>query len=167
MHGGSIEARSAGPGRGTELVVRLPALQEGEAPEPAAEARLAPAAVKRRLLVADDLRDTADALAILLRALGHEVATAYDGESALATGEAFQPEIVLLDIGMPRLSGYDACRRMRERPWGRDAFIIALTGWGQDEDRRQSEGAGFDCHIVKPPDTARLAELLAAGRPAR
>ena len=117
---------------------------------------------KRRMLVVDDLKDSADSLAILLRMLGHEVQTAYDGEEAIATAERFRPDVVLLDIGMPRLNGLDACRHIRERPWGQAVFMVALTGWGQDEDRRRTAQAGFDAHLVKPADPETLLKLLAS-----
>jgi len=117
--------------------------------------------MKRRMLVVDDLKDSADSLAMLLRMLGHEVQTAYDGEEAIAAAERFRPEVVLLDIGMPRLNGLDACRHIRERPWGQAVFMVALTGWGQDDDRRRTSQAGFDAHIVKPVDPQVLMKLVA------
>ena len=117
---------------------------------------------KRRMLVVDDLKDSADSLAMLLRMLGHEVQTAYDGEEAISAAERFRPDVVLLDIGMPRLNGLDACRHIRERPWGQTVFMVALTGWGQEEDRRRTAQAGFDVHLVKPADPETLLKLLAS-----
>jgi CheY-like chemotaxis protein len=119
-------------------------------------------ATRHRLLIVDDLEDNADTLAMLLELKGHEVHTAYDGDEAIAAAEKFQPEVVLLDIGMPKLNGYDACRHIRRQPWGKGMFLIALTGWGQDDDRRLAEEAGFNHHLVKPADPAALLQLLAS-----
>jgi len=102
----------------------------------------------------------------VLQLRGHETFLAYDGLEAVAAAERHRPEVVLLDIGLPKLNGYDACQRIREQPWGRDMVVIALTGWGQDEDRRRSSEAGFDAHLVKPVNLSALLELLSA-RPAR
>jgi PAS domain S-box-containing protein len=171
LHGGTVEVVSDGPGRGSEFVVRLPAAATTPVPEPARPGDDGPPPVpNRRLLVVDDNRDSADSLAVLLELHGHEVATAYDGEQAVEAAATLRPEVVLLDLGMPRLNGYDACRRIREQPGGREMYLIALTGWGQKEDRRRTEAAGFDHHIVKPVDPAALMNLLAslppgAGRP--
>jgi len=162
LHGGRVEARSAGPGRGSEFTVRLPVLIEQlvqEAPPGDEDEPLAVA--KCRILVVDDLKDSADSLAMLLRMTGHEVHTAYDGEEAVSAAETFRPEVVLLDIGMPKLNGYDACRRIREQPWGKGLFLIALTGWGQDDDRRRTEAAGFNGHMVKPVNPRELLNVLA------
>ena len=164
LHGGSIEARSDGPGQGSEFVVRLPVAGEKLVQEPArpGEDEQPKPVTRRRILVADDNRDSADSLAMLLKIKGYEVGTAYDGEQAVEAAEALRPDVVLLDIGMPNLNGYDACRRIREQPWGQGMFLIALTGWGQEEDRRRTEEAGFDQHIVKPVDPAVLMKLLAS-----
>jgi PAS domain S-box-containing protein len=160
MHGGDIAAHSAGPGRGSTFTVRLPLPAGGPtpAPPPAAEA---PAGPRRRLLVVDDSRDSADSLSWMLRLAGHEVHTAYDGQEAVEAAEHFRPEAVLLDIGMPRMNGYEAARRIRQQPWGRDVFLVALTGWGQEEDKRRAREAGFDYHVTKPADPAALTKLLA------
>jgi signal transduction histidine kinase len=161
MHDGTVEARSEGPGRGSAFVVRLPVLTEG--PKPAAHATAAArerAAVARRMLVVDDNPDSAESLSMLLQVSGHETATAHDGLEALAEAERFRPEVVLLDIGLPLLNGYDAARRIREQPWGKDMVLVALTGWGQEEDRRKSKEAGFDLHLVKPVDLDLLMERL-------
>lgn len=163
LHGGGIEARSDGLEKGSEFVVRLPVLvekqeepvkREGDFDEPLHLA-------KRRILVADDLKDSTDSLAMLLRMSNHEVHTAYDGEEAVAAAEQFRPEAILLDIGMPKLNGYDACRRIREQPWAKDVLLIAVTGWGQDEDRRRTLEAGFNVHLVKPVKTRDLMQVLA------
>jgi PAS domain S-box-containing protein len=166
MHGGSVEARSGGVGKGSEFVVRLPidvALPEAaiEAPAPAPESTQA-----RRILVVDDNRDAASSLAMLLQITGYETHVAHDGPAAFEAVEAKRPEVVLLDIGLPTLSGYEVCRRVREQPWGKETILIALTGWGQEEDRRKSQEAGFDGHLVKPVDYPALIRLLSslAGR---
>ncbi|MEX2315850.1 MAG: ATP-binding protein [Pirellulales bacterium] len=161
LHGGSITASSDGPGQGSKFVVRLPINMEAvadSAPSPATVAR-PPAA--RRILVVDDNRDSARSLALLLSITGHEMHTAYDGVEALEAAERFRPEVVLLDIGLPKMNGYDACRAMRECAWGKEITIIALTGWGQDDFRNKSKQAGFDGHLVKPVEFAVLTALLA------
>ncbi|HYV20399.1 MAG TPA: ATP-binding protein [Verrucomicrobiae bacterium] len=173
LHGGSVLATSDGPGRGSEFVVRLPVLKPLSEFERHARpgVRLLPktAATKhaaRRALVVDDNVDSADSLATLLRVTGHEAITAHDGVEALATAERFRPEVVFLDIGMPRMNGYDAARRIRQQDWGRDVLLVAVTGWGKDEDRRRSHDAGFDAHLVKPADSNDLLRLLGTLSPA-
>jgi PAS domain S-box-containing protein len=160
LHGGRIEARSPGPGRGSTFLVRLPTAS-AQAIEPSPEPDAVPLAGRRRILIADDLHDNANSMAALFRTRGHEVAVAYDGEQALATAESFRPEIILLDIGMPGLSGHDVCRKLREESWGRVALVIAITGWGQESDHRLTAEAGFDHHLVKPVDVAALERLIA------
>lgn len=118
--------------------------------------------VIRRILVVDDNRDSADSLSLLLQHLGHEVATAYDGLEAVSVAEEFCPDVVLLDIGLPRLDGYGVARRIRAEPWGKDMLLIASTGWGQDSDRARTKAAGFDHHLVKPVDLDTLTELFSA-----
>jgi CheY-like chemotaxis protein len=113
-----------------------------------------------RILVADDNVDSAKSLAILLEIMGNEVHTAYDGCEAVDIATTFHPDLALLDIGMPRLNGYEACRRIREQPWGKTTVMVALTGWGQIEDVRRSEQAGFDHHLVKPVEPGVLEKLL-------
>jgi PAS domain S-box-containing protein len=166
MHGGSIEARSAGEGQGSEFVVRLPMLVgavEPVAPVPAAKPSLPQT---RRILVVDDNSDAAVSLAMLLQIAGNDTYTAHDGPGAIESVERCRPEVILLDIGLPGLSGHEVCRRVRERPGGGDIVIIALTGWGQDADRRKSQEAGFDGHLVKPVDYDALMELLNSVTPA-
>ena len=119
-------------------------------------------AALRRILVADDNADSAASMALLLEILGNEVRTAFDGLHAVEVAAEFRPDVILMDIGMPRLDGYDACRRIREQPWGQDVVLIALTGWGQEEDVRKSRDAGFNHHLVKPVEPATLGKLLEA-----
>ena len=114
----------------------------------------------KRVLVVDDNADSAESLSLLLELMGHTVRTAHDGEEALAEAESFRPELVLMDIGMPRMDGYEAARRLRQAPWAEGVVLVALTGWGQDEDKRRSEEAGFNHHLIKPVDPAALEALL-------
>lgn len=161
MHGGSIEAKSAGRGAGTEIFVRLPVAPSSSSGERArAEAPAPGTGSARRILVVDDNQDAASSLAAMLRVMGHEVQVAHDGLEALRVGAAFQPDLMLLDIGMPKLDGHEVCRRLREEPWGRQVIVAALTGFGQEDDRRRSREAGFDFHLVKPLDPAALEGLL-------
>lgn len=166
LHGGTVEAQSDGPGRGTEFTIRLPIETAGEQnrsahSEPGFPRRDA-SAMKRRILVVDDNEDSAESLARYLRMSGHAVETANDGPSALHAAEQFRPEAILLDIGMPGLDGYAVARKIREEPWGRGILLVALTGWGQAEDRRRSWEAGFDGHLVKPVRPENLDRLLQA-----
>ncbi|MFO0877449.1 MAG: PAS domain S-box protein [Gemmataceae bacterium] len=163
MHGGRVEAHSEGVGKGSEFLVRLPLLIEPSLqPTPTAgENHLTGSAVSLRILVADDNRDAAESLALLLRILGHDIRTANDGAEAVQVADAFRPEVILLDIGMPKLNGYDAARQIRQRDWSRGTLLIAVTGWGQEEDRHRSEEAGFNHHTVKPVDPQALIKLLA------
>jgi PAS domain S-box-containing protein len=161
MHGGTVEAHSPGLGLGSEFVVRLPAVRITAPAQPPGHERER-ASASRRVLVADDNEDAAYSLASLLEVLGHEVRTAADGLEAIEAASAFRPDMILLDIGMPRLDGHEACRRIRAQPWGRDIVIVALTGWGQTEDKRLSHEAGFDHHLVKPVELALLQKLLAS-----
>jgi PAS domain S-box-containing protein len=161
MHGGSIEARSAGEGQGSEFIVRLPVLSKASVaaqPEPAA----AEPSHERRILIVDDNVDAADSLAMLLEITGNKTYMAHDGVEAVEAIEEHRPEVVLLDIGLPRLTGHEVCRQVRQQPWGKDIVMIALTGWGQEDDRRQSEEAGFNGHLVKPVDYDKLLELLSS-----
>ena len=163
LHGGTVEAHSAGRGAGSEFVVRLPITSAWAAVDtPMATPTVASpaAAVGRRILVVDDNEDSADSLAKLLELMGHAIATAHDGVEAVDAAESFRPEVILLDIGLPKLDGYGVARRIREQPWGKDMLLIAATGWGQQEDRRRSKEAGFDHHLVKPVDLAELVRLM-------
>jgi CheY-like chemotaxis protein len=161
MHGGSITAQSEGQGAGSEFVVRLPILLD-QSRTPVRTPSAALPVSRRRVLVVDDNRDSAVSLAMLLKMTGNTTHTAHDGMEALEAAEKFLPEVVLLDIGLPKLSGHEVCRRIREQPWGKDMVIVALTGWGQDDDRRKSQEAGFNHHMVKPVDHSALMKLLAS-----
>jgi PAS domain S-box-containing protein len=163
LHGGTIEARSDGPGKGSEFVVRLPAAEQ--VPSPAARqtvtgSPMPSVGTKRRMLIVDDNVDSANMLRMNMRMLGHDVRTAHDGEAALAAAAEYRPEIMLLDIGLPKMNGYDVARHIREHAWGRDIALIALTGWGQEDDRRLAKEAGFDHHLVKPVDIELLKTLI-------
>jgi CheY-like chemotaxis protein/two-component sensor histidine kinase len=164
MHGGTVEAHSEGHGRGSEFIVRQPIAvgpAEGNAP-PTTEEESFPPIPSRRILVVDDNSDAASSLGMLLKLLGHDTQVAHEGEQALEIAASYQPEIVLLDIGMPKISGYDVCRRMRELPTGNDMIIVAVTGWGQEADRQKSVEATFDGHMVKPVEPLELLKLLAS-----
>jgi CheY-like chemotaxis protein/two-component sensor histidine kinase len=162
LHGGTVGAYSAGPGSGSCFTVRLDLLPaRDEQAAPAALTEVSPEGPPRaRILVADDNYDAAQSLALMLGMDGHEVRTASDGLEALRVAEEFRPQLVLLDIGMPKLDGYETARRLRERPWSRATHLFALTGWGQEEDRERARQAGFDRHLVKPVDPEALSELL-------
>jgi PAS domain S-box-containing protein len=160
LHGGVVEARSEGPGKGSEFVIRLPL-----PPEVAARAAAsgdAPAVARpRRILVVDDNRDAADTLGMLLRMIGNDVEIAHDGLEALRLAAECRPDVVLLDLGLPKISGYDAARGIRQQQGGAGVLLVALTGWGQEEDRRRSREAGFDHHLTKPVEFEALQRLLA------
>jgi CheY-like chemotaxis protein len=158
-HGGRITAHSDGPGQGSAFTVRLPALPEPPPVRP--PARQAPARA-RRILIVDDERLSVISWGKLLEREGHAIRTANDGREALEVAEAFQPEVVLLDLGLPQLTGYEVADRIRHQPWGQGMVLIALTGWGQDADRQRSTAAGFDHHLVKPLDPSALLHLLAS-----
>ena len=163
LHGGSISLRSEGVGKGTEFTVCLPL--DTDVPETAqSTTRPAsqPATAGRRILVVDDNVDAADSLAALFGAIGHEVVTAHSGLEAISKGQQMLPDVVLLDIGLPDLSGHEVAARMRQEPWGNAALLVALTGWGEDRDRKLSIASGFDHHFVKPVDLDILESLMNA-----
>jgi PAS domain S-box-containing protein len=160
LHGGRVEARSAGLGMGSEFIVRLPLAVETATPEPPAPAVKSPGP-QRRILVVDDNRDAAESLAMLLRMMGHELRTAHDGEAGLAAAVAFRPELILMDIGMPRMDGCEAARRIRGEPWGNEPILVALSGWGAEDDLLRTRDTGFDRHLVKPVDLDALTKLIA------
>jgi len=167
MHGGSVQAHSEGEGRGSEFVVRIPRL-------PAAVGALAAApddeasasGSSLRVLVVDDNTDAAEALEILLQINGNRTRVVHDGEAALQAAASFRPDVILLDIGLPLLSGYEVARRIRAEDWGKRITLIALTGWGQDDDRRKSADAGIDHHLVKPVDAATILGLVGEAKAA-
>jgi PAS domain S-box-containing protein len=161
LHGGTIEARSEGLGLGSTFTIRLPLTASSHTrPVPAPHVTEA----IRRILVVDDNIDGAESLSMVLKLKGHQVDTAYDGSNALAAVERLKPEVVLLDIGLPEMSGYDVAKRIRGMPFGDEVQLIALTGWGQEEDKERSRAAGFDAHLTKPVELERLAKLLAEER---
>jgi CheY-like chemotaxis protein len=161
LHGGTVEVESQGLGQGSEFVVHLPrtvanvVVSNRTADRPSLAARRG-----HRVLVADDNRDAADSIAILLELSGHEVRVAHDGRTALSLAQVFRPDVSLLDIGMPDLSGYEVAQALRRESWGAKIRLIALTGWGQEDDRRQAQEAGFDHHLTKPIDPETLELVL-------
>jgi signal transduction histidine kinase len=162
MHGGTVHVTSDGPGKGSEFTVSIPVSKD--VPEKVAAHSTGldgVAGSPRRILVVDDNRDSAESLGMMLRLMGNDVRTAHDGLAAVEVADAYRPEMILLDIGLPKLNGYDACRRIREQPWSNATVIVALTGWGQEGDRRRSQEAGFNHHLVKPVDLDNLTRLLA------
>ncbi len=163
MHGGSVRAGSGGPDQGSEFVVRLP-LAEARAEPPAAPQKPERAVTRRRVLVVDDNRDAAGALKLLLESEGHEVRIASDGLSGLALAREWKPDYMLLDIGLPRLNGYELAARLRADPQLKHLVIVAVTGYGQVNDRARTAAAGFDHHLVKPVDFAALQEIFSAPR---
>ncbi len=159
LHGGSVEARSEGVGKGSEFVVHLPRVMSTDVVASAggeAESRFS----QHKVLVADDNEDAAESLVAILRIMGNSVRQATDGAQAVEIASEFEPDVVILDIGMPKLNGYEVCKRIREKPWGQKAFVVALTGWGQDDDKRRTREAGFDHHLVKPVNPDVLERLL-------
>ena len=162
MHGGSIEAQSSGSGKGSEFCIRLPVVSSSEpTDQPTDDAPRITPAHAFRILIVDDNVDSADSLAMMLQLMGNDTRTVYDGLAAIETSKTFAPHAVLLDLGMPKMNGYDACRRIREHPWGKNMVVIALTGWGQNEDRHRTHEAGFDHHLVKPVAPETLLKDLA------
>jgi PAS domain S-box-containing protein len=160
LHGGTIEARSAGPGTGSEFIVRLPVVASAPVESPPQSATQAMGATGCRVLVADDNRDAADSLAMLLTLAHHEVRVAHSGLGAITAARAFRPDVALLDIGMPELDGYDVARALRQEPWGAGVRLVALTGWGQEDDKQRATDAGFDYHLTKPVDPETLELIL-------
>ena len=160
LHGGTIEARSAGPGKGSEFVVRIPVGETGAAEVVAEKPVAADPRQRLRILVADDNADAAETCAMLLELWGHEVEVVHGGQAAVVAAEQFRPHVALLDIGMPQLNGYQVAELMRAAPWGRHATLVAVTGWGQEEDRQHALSAGFDHHLTKPVDPKQLQPLL-------
>ena len=167
LHGAAIEAASDGPGQGSRFTVRIPL---PVVPLEITEPRSLPEMhISRtlKILVIDDVRDIADSISSLLRSMGYETHTAYGGDEGIAEAAAFRPDVILLDIGMPGRDGHQVCREIRRQPWGASIFIIAITGWGQESDRRLSREAGFDEHLVKPVDVSKLVDLIEQARGSR
>ncbi|HEY1304641.1 MAG TPA: response regulator [Vicinamibacterales bacterium] len=169
MHGGTVAAHSAGPGQGTEITLRLPlwATQGVARPDESVilpPSTSAPQVGPCRILVVDDHPDAVEALSMQLQVAGHDVRSANDGIEAMTIGESFQPQVVILDLGMPKMDGYETVRSMRRRTWGSRALIVALTGWAQPYDRQKTAEAGFDAHLVKPVTEFELFQAIAAGR---
>ncbi len=164
MHGGAIMAQSAGRGKGSEFIVRVPVtssrFSQPEIPAQRTLESLTEAAKPIRILVVDDNKDSADSLGLLLKLLGNDVRIAHDGLAAVDLANEFEPRVVLLDIGLPTLNGFEAAERIRQQPWGKLAVMIAVTGWGETVDRQRSKKAGFDHHLVKPVDPDVLTRLL-------
>jgi PAS domain S-box-containing protein len=160
LHQGRIEARSAGGAKGTEFLIHLPTTAAAPAERARTPERRADLSFSRRVLIADDNHDAAVSLSMLLQSLGHETRVVHDGIEALEEAELFHPEVVLLDIGMPRLDGYQTARRIASRPWAAGAQIVAVTGWGQEADRERAKEAGFHRHLVKPADLDALLEVM-------
>jgi signal transduction histidine kinase/ActR/RegA family two-component response regulator len=160
MHEGTVTALSEGQGRGTEFIIRLPVLPAEVPAKRQVESNASSQSSRRKILVVDDNRDSATTLAMLLKITGNDLQTAHDGQEAVTKAEQFRPEVILLDLGMPIMDGYEACRAIRLQPWGQRMKIVALTGWGQESDRRQSREAGFDAHLVKPVEHALLVKTL-------
>jgi PAS domain S-box-containing protein len=160
MHGGHVEARSGGPGKGSEFIVRLPLASESTRIEEASPSTGIPPQPRRRILVVDDNVDAAESVAMIFRLLRQNVRVAHDGASALVLAEEFNPELIVLDIGLPGMDGYEVARRLRNENQSQPPFLVAMTGYGQDDDRQRSRSAGFDVHLVKPVDPEELRRLL-------
>ena len=168
MHGGTVQATSAGVGQGSEFIVRLPLgtmpqQDQGATGVAPVQSAIGPA---RRILVVEDNLDAAESLATLIELMGHEVRSVHDGASALETAAAFRPDVVLMDIGLPDIDGYEVAPRLRQQPGLERIALAALTGWGQEEDRLRARTAGFDHHFVKPIDVDGLRAWLASLDPA-
>jgi CheY-like chemotaxis protein len=164
MHGGRVAAFSEGLGKGSEFIVRLPRMgTTGTGPTSPGDRESAGGPRRRRVLVVDDNVDAAESLAMVLRLMGHDVRTAHDGPSGLAAVKEFQPDVLLLDIGLPGMDGYEVARRLRLMPEGQSIQLVAVSGYGQEEDRRRAQEAGFDQHLTKPVDPASLESLFDLG----
>jgi CheY-like chemotaxis protein len=161
LHDGSIEAQSDGADQGSEFVIRLPLRIETEPTlSPKDEAIAVSQSSGLRILIVDDNKDAADTLAMLLKLKGNNIRTVYNGPDALQVADVFRPQFVLLDIGLPKLNGYEVAKRIRQQQWAQDTTLIAITGWGLADDRRRSQDAGFNFHVVKPVDLVALEGLI-------
>jgi CheY-like chemotaxis protein len=161
MHEGSIEVHSEGVGHGATFVVRLPLHDASADPDKVLAEEVDATHPSLKVLVVDDNRDGADALTMMMQLRGYQAFTAYDGLAAFEMAEQVRPDVVLLDIGMPKLNGYEVAQRIRAQAWGTGVVLVAVTGWGQEPDRRRTQDAGFDHHLVKPVDPAVLMSYLA------
>jgi two-component system CheB/CheR fusion protein len=165
MHGGMLTASSAGPGRGSQFMIQLPVSTDATAIVPAKEADILPSH-GLRVLIVDDNPDAAEALSLQVEAMGaHQVVTVLGGEDALSRGREFRPDVVLLDLGMPEMDGFEVARRIRQEAWGKHVTLVALTGWGQEEHRQRTKAAGFNRHLTKPADRADIESVLAQSEP--
>ena len=162
LHEGSVAAHSEGLGKGSEFTVRLPVILDLPKPVSSDDATIVKPSSVLRILVADDNKDSVRSLGVLLRLTGHEVRTTEDGVEAVELAETYRPDVMLLDIGMPKMNGFQCAQHLRKQSWGKELVLIALTGWGQEDDRQRSKDAGFDHHIVKPIDLGALMKLLAS-----
>jgi PAS domain S-box-containing protein len=162
LHGGSVAVHSDGPGRGSEFIIRLAALAAEAGLPSSSPPEAARSDGARRVLIVDDSVDAAQSMAMLLGFEGHDVHQAYDGAEAVRVAERVRPDVVVMDIGLPVMNGYEACRTIRSQPWGKEMLLVAMTGWGQDEDRQRSGQAGFDVHLVKPVDHDELFDIISA-----
>jgi len=167
LHGGTIEGHSAGLGKGSDFIVRIPRQSDTGSLHATTTAKAPPRAHKRRVLIADDNRDAADSLSMLLQIAGHAITVAYDGRQALESIETTRPEVALLDVGMPELDGYEVARRVRLDARIRNTLLIAVTGWGQASDKERALAAGFDLHFTKPVEPTALIDLLGEKLPTR
>jgi CheY-like chemotaxis protein len=165
LHDGTVAGHSAGPGRGSEFTIHLPrsrVVLDTAPPRPVQSASPPPKDLRRKVLVVDDNRDAADSLAMLLEMHGHGVHVGHSGSEALQLARQELPQAMILDIGMPDMSGYDVARRIRAERWGSQIYLIAITGWGQREDKDRAIAAGFDHHLTKPVDPDEVENLLQA-----
>jgi CheY-like chemotaxis protein len=162
MHDGEVSAGANPAGQGSEFLVKLPLMSIPKANESSTSSSATPAKGEAplRILVVDDNRDSAETLSMLLELMGNEITVAYDGEQALARANEIKPDVVLLDIGLPKMNGYEVARRIRKEPWGSNPILVAITGWGQTEDKELSRESGFDHHLVKPVDHDQLLTLI-------
>jgi CheY-like chemotaxis protein len=162
MHGGAVEAHSEGRGKGSEFIIRLPGASavKAVAYEESRYDDNSKSVTPLRILVVDDNYDSAESMALMMKFAGHTVAVAHDGLEALETAKTFLPHAALLDLGMPKLNGYETAQQIRQQPWGTNTVLIALTGWGQEGDKRRSREAGFNAHLVKPVDQHSLERIL-------
>lgn len=162
MHDGTVSAQSEGSGKGSTFIVRLPLVSAGARSAEPTSTAIQPSVAPRRILIVDDNQDAADSLTVLLQYQGHEVVTAYNGEEGLKCARTLRPHLVFLDLGMPRMDGIEAAQQLRSLPGGERMMLIALTGWGQEQDQQRTRMAGFDRHLLKPIDLGKLNEILMA-----